>query len=345
MSISANPAAGLAAAFFFVGSIAVDPPVFAADAPVQAPPTGVSPTPQASTPPASNPPAAPAAAQTAPAKEGPTSAEVPEVIMARVGDRKITVEQFMQYITRDTRLVLKARTVPGKTEILREIILDRVMEEAMVRQGLLPKDHAPTSLDYAKAYKQLEKQNFPPPETVPTEEELYRYYQQHPEAFGIPGMVRVSQIQFRLPEKADDAAKAATKAKAESALKRLRAGEPFADLAEALTENPLAKVAKGDLGFLQPEKDPWLKKAVETLKVGQVSEVLESPVGYEILLLQDKRDPMVAPYANVRESIVQRIRQEAQAKAREQYAWKLAKEVGVKVEMPELKGAVPESAL
>ena len=54
---------------------------------------------------------------------------------------------------------------------------------------------------------------------------------------------------------------------------------------------------------------------------------------------------MVAPYANVRESIVQRIRQEAQAKAREQYAWKLAKEVGVKVEMPELKGAVPESAL
>ena len=143
-----------------------------------------------------------------------------EVIMARVGDRKITVEQFMRYITQDTKLVLKARTAPGKTEILREIILDRLMEEAMFRQGLLPKDYAPTSLDYAKAYKQLEKQNFPPPETVPTEDELYRYYQQHPEAFGIPGMVRVSQIQFRLPEKADEAAKAATKSKAEGALKQ-----------------------------------------------------------------------------------------------------------------------------
>ena len=281
MSISANPAAGLAAAFFFVGAIAVYPPVFAADAPVQAPSAGASPTPQAPTPAAaSNPPAgAPAADQAASVKEAPASAEVPEVIMARVGDRKITVEQFMRYITQDTKLVLKARTAPGKTEILREIILDRLMEEAMFRQGLLPKDYAPTSLDYAKAYKQLEKQNFPPPETVPTEDELYRYYQQHPEAFGIPGMVRVSQIQFRLPEKADEAAKAATKSKAEGALKRLRAGEPFADLAEALTENPQAKVAKGDLGFVQPEKDPWLKKAVEHLKIGQFSDVLESPVG------------------------------------------------------------------
>lgn len=338
MSISANAAATLAAVMVLCSATASYRTVAAADAPapaaVQAPTAA----------PAASPPAvAPAADPSEAAKAAPASAEVPEVVMARVGDRKITVEQFMGYITQDTRLVLKARALPGKTEILREMILDRLLEEAMFRQGLLPKDHAASSQDYAKAYQQLAKQHFPPPATVPAEEELYRYYQRHPEAFGIPGMVRVSQIQFRLPEKADEAVKAATKAKAENALKRLRAGEPFADLAEALTENPQAKVARGDMGFLQPEKDPWLKKAVETLKIGQYSDVLESPVGYEILLLQDKRDAMVAPYANVRESILQRIRQEAQAKAREQYAWKLAKEVGVKVEMPELKGAVPES--
>jgi hypothetical protein len=51
---------------------------------------------------------------------------------------------------------------------------------------------------------------------------------------------------------------------------------------------------------------------------------------------------MIAPYANVRDSVLQRMQQEAQARAREEYAWKLAKEVGVKVEMPELKSAVPE---
>ena len=120
--------------------------------------------------------------------------------MARVGDRKITVAQFMKYITQDTRLVLKARTVPGKTELLREMILDRLMEEAMLREGLLPKDHAPNDLDYLRAYQQLASRHFPKPDVTPAEEELYKYYQQHPEFFGIPAMVRISQIQFRMPE-------------------------------------------------------------------------------------------------------------------------------------------------
>ena len=172
---------------------------------------------------------------------------------------------------------------------------------------------------------------------------MYKYYQQHAELFGIPAMVRISQIQLRTPNNADETAKTAVKAKAEDVLKRLRAGESFAKLAEALTENPQGKVAQGDLGFLQPEKDSWLKKAVDGLAVGQFSEVLESPVGYEIILLQDRRDAMIAPYANVRDNVLQRIQQEAQVKAREAYAWKLAKEVGVSVEMPELKGAIPET--
>jgi hypothetical protein len=136
----------------------------------------------------------------------PGAPEVPEVVMARVGDRKITVAQFMQYITQDTRLVLKARTVPGKTELLREMILDRLMEEAMLREGLLPKDHAPNDLDYRRAYQQLASRHFPKPDVTPAEEELYKYYQQHPEFFGIPAMVRISQIQFRMANNADEAA-------------------------------------------------------------------------------------------------------------------------------------------
>ncbi len=320
----------LAAAMVVPTMVAMRQPAWAADAPTeQQPAPATSPTPVAATP-------DPAAGQAA-------SAGVPEVVMAQVAGKKITVEQFMKYITRDTRLVLKARTAPGKTEILREMILDRLLQEAMLREGLLPKDRAPSERDYLRAYQELAKQHFPISGAMPSEEELYKYYQQHSELFGIPAMVRISQIQFRTPNNADDAAKTVVKGKAEETLKRLRAGESFATLAEALTENPQGKVAQGDLGFLQPDKDPWLKKAIDGLAVGQFSGVLESPVGYEIILLQDKRDAMIAPYANVRDSVIQRIQQETQAKAREEYAWKLAKEVGVSVEMPELKSAVPET--
>lgn len=266
-----------------------------------------------------------------------------EVIMAWVAGKKITVEQFMHYIKQDTRLVVKATKAPGRAEILREMILDRLIEEAMLREDLLPKDRAPNAQEYLQAYQQLANRHFPKANIAPSEEELYQYYQQHPEFFGIPAMVRISQIQFRAPENADDQVKAEVKAKAEAALKRLRAGESFATLAEELTENPQGKVAKGDLGFLQPDKDDWLQKAVEGLDVGQFSGVLESPVGYEIILLQDKRDAMLAPYANVRENVAGRLRQAAHARAREEYAWELAKDVGVTVVRPELTGAIPES--
>ena len=322
-------------------------PAEAADAPAPVVAQPVVSAPSASPNQAADKPAPSETAKSTPSETAEKTApsdKVPEVVMAQVGGRKITVEQFMNYIKQDTRLVLKARTVSGKTDILHEMIVDRLIEEGMRQEGLLPKDRTPNAQDYLQAYQQLSGRYFPKPTAIPPEAELYQYYQQHPELFGIPAMVRVSQIQFRYPENADEKTKAAVKAKAEDALKRLQAGESFSVLAEQLTENPLGKVTKGDMGFMQPEKDAWLKKAVEGLSVGQFSAVLESAVGYEIILVQDKRDAMVAPYANVRDNIISRVQQDAQAKAREDYAWKLAKQLVVTVEMPELKNAVPQAA-
>lgn len=265
-----------------------------------------------------------------------------KVVLARVGKETITVPEFMKYVTQDTRLVQKSRNAGGRAELLREMILDRLLEEAMRQEGLLPQDRTLDAKEYMQAYQKLAGKYFSKFE-APSEEALYRYYEKNPELYGIPPMVRIGQIQFQVPDKADEKTKAAAKAKAEDALKRLKAGESFAALAEALTDNPQGRVAKGDLGFFQPDKDEWLRKAVEGLAVGQISEVLESPVGYEILLLQDKRDAMLAPYRNVRDNIIARMQQEAQAKAREDYAWKIAKKIGVSVEKPELKSAIPAS--
>lgn len=265
-----------------------------------------------------------------------------QVVLARVGKETITVPQFMKYMTQDTRLVLKSKTFDGRAEVLREMILDRLLEEAMRQESLLPQDRTPDAKEYMQAYQKLASSYFSKFET-PAEEALYKYYEKNPELYGIPPMVRIGQIQFQVSDKADEKAKAAAKAKAEATLKRLKAGESFAALAEALTDNPQGKVAKGDLGFFQPDKDEWLQKAVTGLAVGQYSGVLESPVGYEILLLQDKRDAMVAPYRNVRDNIIARMQQEALAKAREDYAWNIAKKIGVSVEKPELKSAIPAS--
>lgn len=278
---------------------------------------------------------------TVPVAEDATRSGQEEVIMARVGDRKITVNEFMQYISQDTRLVVKTTTDNGKAEVLREMILDRLIEEGMRRDGLLPTDRPLTPKDYMQAYRQLAARRFSDANVVPAEEKIHQYYLDHQELFGIPAMVRISQIQLRVPTGATPEERKAVKERAEDILKRLRAGESFAELARALTENLQAKVVGGDLGFLPLKQDRWLDQAVAGLKVGQFSDVLESPVGYEILLLTEQRDSLLAPYANVRDTVLAKMRQEAQRKAREAYAWQLAKEIGVKVEMEELKSAIP----
>mgnify|MGYP002079146786 FL=1 len=263
--------------------------------------------------------------------------------MAQVGDEKITVDDFMKYISQDSRLLKMATTDPGKAQVLRQIIIDRLIETGMRREGFLPTDHPPSQTDYLRGYNLLAAKYFPEAKKTPDEEKIHQYYLEHQEAFGIPAMVRVGQIQFRVPANASPQEIEAVKARADATLKRLRAGESFAVLAGALTENPQGKVAEGDLGFLPVNQDVWLQKAVADLAPGQYSEVLKSPVGYEIIQLKDKRDPLVTPYANARGAVLAQMRREAIRQGSEAYAWQLAKQVGVTVEIDELKSALPQT--
>lgn len=261
--------------------------------------------------------------------------------MARVGDEKITVDDFMKYISQDGRLLKMATTDSGKAQVLHDMMRDRLIEIGMRQEGFLPTDHPPSQADYMRGFGLLAAKYFPEANKTPDEEKIHQYYLEHQEEFGIPAMVRIGQIQFRVPANASPQEVEAVKARADAALKRLRAGESFATLATELTENPQGKVAEGDLGFLPVNKEPWLQKAVSGLAPGQYSEVLKSPAGYEIIQLKDKRDALATPYANVRGMVLAKMRREAVRQGSEKYAWQLAKKVGVTVEIDELKSAVP----
>jgi parvulin-like peptidyl-prolyl isomerase len=247
----------------------------------------------------------------------------------------------MRYLSKDPRLLTRATTDAGKAGILKDMIRQYLLADGMRREGVVPvgPGQKPSQDDYVRGYQLLMQKHFPMP-PAPSEEEAYEYYQQHREQYGIPETVRVSQIQFRVPRNATQAERDAARARAEAALKRLEAGEPFAKLAGEVTENPRAKVTHGDLGFLPVNQDPWLAKAVKGLKVGERTGVLGSPSGFEILALTDHREALIAPFPNVRDRVISEIRLERQNQARDAYLRQVAKEVGVTIEMAELKDAM-----
>lgn len=267
-----------------------------------------------------------------------TTANKPErVVMARVGPAEISVEDFIGFISLNPDRVRMARGVEGKADILRTMIANILLQQAMAKEGLLPKEQQPEA--YHAALQLLADKYFPAP-NITDEAALLAYYEANRDQFGIPASARLSQISFRYPKGADDAAKQAVKERADQVLSRLEAGETFANLAREVSDNPGSKESGGDLGFIERVTwSNWLKNALSGVEVGKHTGVVPSPIGFEILMITEERPDITAPFAEVKEDIRKKLQLAAQDRLRNDYVKRLAGETAITIEQEELKSA------
>jgi len=121
--------------------------------------------------------------------------------------------------------------------------------------------------------------------TPATDAEVQAYYKEHASEFERPRRVRVAHILARVPPVGGSEAEDKARAKVEGAIKRARAGEDFAKLAKALSEDPATAGAGGDLGYVAPgELVPAFEQAAFALRKGEISrEPVRTPFGYHAL--------------------------------------------------------------
>ncbi|ODU98673.1 MAG: molecular chaperone SurA [Rubrivivax sp. SCN 70-15] len=101
----------------------------------------------------------------------------------------------------------------------------------------------------------------------------------------------IAQILVTVPDGADAATVAARKAVAEAALARVRAGEDFASVAKAVSEDG-NRARGGDIGLRPASRLPDLfVAAVRDLKPGQITPgLVRSSAGFHILKLVQRKD-------------------------------------------------------
>ncbi len=115
-----------------------------------------------------------------------------------------------------------------------------------------------------------------------------------------------------LPEDKAEALK-----KAERIYQLAKSGQDFRDLARRFSDLPSAADG-GDIGvFSEDEMADYMKNAVKSLKAGEISRIVETPVGYQFFMLLSNKEGgivMRAPYESVKEEIRERLFREAMQK-------------------------------
>ncbi len=145
------------------------------------------------------------------------------------------------------------------------------------------------------------------------------------ESFKTPEQVSVRHILITSSETDDEADRSAAREKAEAVVTRLAKGEDFASLAGEISEDPTTKDKGGDLGKIaRGDAAPEIEEAAFTLEIAQPSEIIESPSGFHILLVDEKIETGNRPFSEVGSEL-------AEVAANDEKAAKLAEELGAAV--------------
>jgi parvulin-like peptidyl-prolyl isomerase len=143
-----------------------------------------------------------------------------------------------------------------------------------------------------------------------SDEEIGEYYNKNRQDYEGKETVRIKQLLLLLPPDANQTIKAKVKIEALQLHKRVMNGESFDLLALNYSQGPAAAQG-GDVGFIgRGTIIPEVEAAAFSLPVGQVSEVIESSVGFHIIQVVDKKGAGLKPIAAVREEIKTKIEDE-----------------------------------
>lgn len=167
------------------------------------------------------------------------------------------------------------------------------------------------------------------------DDDIRRYYDQHRGDFDHPAQIRASYILIRGGK--SPAERKTARDKAGGLVQRARAGEDFAALARAASEDPATAPNGGDLGYIAPgTMEASFDKAAFALPPGGVSDVVETSFGFAVIKVVAKRDAGTSSVDEVRDRVAAILRDEGREKAQEKFVAELRSRAKIEV-APDLR--------
>jgi peptidyl-prolyl cis-trans isomerase C len=302
-------------------------------------------------------------------KEAAVSKETPRANAATVNGVAITesdvqkeTDRFLQQAAATGQQVSPEQMTELRKEVLDSLISREVVYQESQKQGLKATDSEidervadlkkgfPTDGDYQAV---LQKMNITEPEfkkqvskqlvmkklidqavlpkVTVTDEEVKKFYDEHPDDFKMPEQVRASHILKKVDPKASEADKAKAKKELTDLQERIKKGEDLAALAKEHSDCPSAPRG-GDLGFFpRGQMVPAFETAAFALKPGDLSDIVETQFGYHLIKVTDKKAPSTLSFDESKEKISQYLKQEKVSDQVSKYVEELKSKADIKM--------------
>lgn len=288
-------------------------------------PAAVKPKPAAPVAPATTQPAPAVPAQGVGQGKGGGSDEV----IARVGGTNVSADEIRNYVA---ALGPRERAAFGQdpnllSQAVRMMLANRIVLQEVVARKWDQQPSIAEQLDRVResAAVELYLQSIStPPAGFPSDDELQKVYDANRAALLMPRQFQLAQIFVPIPKDADKAAEEKAKKAIDDAQRRLKA--PGADFAAIANDNSDVKNG-GDLGWIvESQIRPEIRTSVMELAKGAMSEPVRLEDGWHIIKLVDTKAAYTRTLPEVRDALVQQMRNERAAALRRAYLAEIVKQ-------------------
>jgi peptidyl-prolyl cis-trans isomerase SurA len=140
-----------------------------------------------------------------------------------------------------------------------------------------------------------------------TEKEIEDYYEKHKETFQKEKKYRLRMILVKVPSSGGAHEMGAALKKMEAVVEQFEKGVAFKELARRYSEAGTAKDG-GDLGFFAlDELSSEFRETVRGMKEGEISPILQTPLGYQVVMLEQIKTEAGKPLEDAKLQIQEKL--------------------------------------
>jgi peptidyl-prolyl cis-trans isomerase C len=301
----------------------------------------------------------------------PPAVEKKDGVVAVVNGSDIGTDDFYRELNRVQRLVLQtgkpltcARISRLRTQVVEGLVRREILAQEARRSIRLTdaeinaelkklRDRYPSESDFTSALavmkispaalrsqveralsiKKLIETQFAS-KVVVTDRDLWAYYDRNRDSFRQPEQVRASHILIKVDPKWDASKKAAARKKIEEIQQKIRQKQEFESLARTYSEDA-SRSKGGDLGYVRTGQvlKPF-EEALFVLSSGEVSDIVETRLGYHLIKAGDRKPEMTIPFDALKEQLRAYLKQEKGQQEANAHIDKLREKAKVQISLP-----------